>query len=416
MCYAVREVRIMMDNQAIGRCLAEMRRYFRITQDDLAARLGVSRQAVSKWETGASLPDVAQLLRLSEVYGVTVNDILLGDGAAVRRHGRVQLREQQDRARSVAVFGTGRWGTFLAWYLDRIGHRVSLVGREGSERFRSLVAARCFGSIMLPERVRLTTDAACALQADFVVIAIPAQQLSQLAAELAAMGLRDRIIVLCMKGVEVATGRRLSQVVTDALDHSNQTAVWVGPGHVEEFLRGVPNCMVIDSSSEMVKQEVIRAFSSELIRFYYGRDMVGSEIGAAAKNVIGIAAGMLDGLGLSSLKGALMARGTREIARLIVAMGGEADSAYGLCHLGDYEATLFSPHSHNRAYGEMVVRGQSYDKLAEGHATVKALRNLGKSYGVELPICETVYRILYEGSEPRRSLDRLFARSLKDEF
>lgn len=148
--------------------------------------------------------------------------------------------------------------------------------------------------------------------------------------------------------------------------------------------------MLMDSESELAKQEAIRAFSSDLIRIYYGRDLVGSEIGAAAKNVIGIAARMLDGLGLAALKGALMSRGTREIARLIVAMGGEAASAYGLCHLGDYEATLFSAHSQNRAFGEAFVRRQSYAKLAEGHATVNALRNLGKSHGVELPICQTV--------------------------
>lgn len=157
-------------------------------------------------------------------------------------------------------------------------------------------------------------------------------------------------------------------------------------------------------------------FSSELIRFYYGRDLIGSEIGAAAKNVMGIAAGMLDGLGLTPLKGVLASRGTREVARLIVAMGGEADSAYGLCHLGDYEATLFSSCSQNRAFGEAVVRKQPYTRLAEGYPTVKALRNLGKAHGVELPICDTVYHILYEEADLRRSLEALFARTLKDEF
>lgn len=406
----------MIDNQAIGRCLTEMRRYFRITQDEVAERLNVSRQAVSKWETGASVPEVGQLLALSELYGVTVNDILRGNTGALGTHGEALPMQDGRRARRIAVIGAGRWGCFLAWYLSRIGHQVTLIGREGSDRFRALQAMRRSEQVILPESVRLTTDYACVPEADFIVLSVPAQELAGVAGRLAGMQLRGKTLVLCMKGIEAATGRRLSQVVTDALDHANQVAVWVGPGHAEEFLRGVPNCMVIDSSSELVKQEVVRAFSSDLIRFYYGRDLVGSEIGAAAKNVIGIAAGMLDGLGLGTLKGALMARGTREIARLIVAMGGEAESAYGLCHLGDYEATLFSPHSRNRAYGEAVVRGQPYGKLAEGYATVKALRNLGKAHGVELPICQTVYRILYEGADPRAALDALFARSLKDEF
>ncbi len=125
---------------------------------------------------------------------------------------------------------------------------------------------------------------------------------------------------------------------------------------------------------------------------------------------------MLDGLDMSSLKGALMARGTREIARLIVAMGEEESSAYGLCHLGDYEATLFSEHSQNRAYGECVVMSKEYTKLAEGYYTVKAMRNLGKEYGVELPICKAVYDILYDEKDAKEVFAGLFKRSLKNEF
>ena len=131
---------------------------------------------------------------------------------------------------------------------------------------------------------------------------------------------------------------------------------------------------------------------------------------------MGIAAGMLDGKGLSSMKGALMARGAREIARLIAAMGGNELSAYGLCHLGDYEATLFSPHSHNRKFGEAVVKGEPYTKLAEGAPTVKALLRLGHEHGVELPICETVNSILYENASADEAFGKLFSRSTKEEF
>ena len=153
-----------------------------------------------------------------------------------------------------------------------------------------------------------------------------------------------------------------------------------------------------------------------LIRFYYGTDLIGNEIGAAAKNVIGIAAGMLEGANLSSLKGALMARGTREISALISAMGGNGNSAYGLCHLGDYEATLFSSHSQNLAYGKCKVTNTPYPKLAEGYYTVVALKNLSEKYGVELPICSAVYSILHEDKSPMDILDSLFSRSLKNEF
>lgn len=405
----------MMDNHRIGATLTAMRRYFRITQDELASRLNVSRQAVSKWETGAALPDVAQLMKLAELYGVTVDDILRGDGTAVTRHGDALQNMCAGQSRRVAVIGAGRWGSFLAWYACRLGHRVTLVGRDGAA-FRDMMLSRTGGCVTLPPDAALTTDVSCAAEAEMILVAVPAQQLAGLMADLAAMGLREKIVILCMKGIEAATGRRLSQVATDAIDHSNDVVVWVGPGHPQDFLRGVPNCMVMDSTSEMAKQTAIRAFSSDLIRFYYGRDMVGSEIGAAAKNVIGIAAGMLDGLGLPSLKGALMSRGTREVARLIVAMGGEADSAYGLCHLGDYEATLFSVHSRNRAYGEAFALGRDFPHLAEGVETVKALRNLSKSHGVPMPICQTVYRILFESADPQQSLDALFERRLRDEF
>ena len=148
---------------------------------------------------------------------------------------------------------------------------------------------------------------------------------------------------------------------------------------------------------------------------YTGNDLIGNEIGAAAKNIVGIAAGFLDALGWHSLKGALMARGAREISRLISAMGGNEISAYGLCHLGDYEATLFSPHSNNRRFGENLVRGLPSEKLAEGVATADALLVLGKKYGTELPITEAVHNVIQEKADPHETLSRLFLRKRKSE-
>ena len=235
-------------------------------------------------------------------------------------------------------------------------------------------------------------------------------------AQIAAQGVSGKTFALCMKGIEVTTLRRLSEIAEEAVGGSNDVAVWLGPGHVQEFLAGVPNCMVIDSSSEAVKERLISQLSGGLIRFYYGTDLIGNEVGAAAKNVIGIAAGMLDGMGLSSLKGALMSRGTREVSRLIAAMGGNGFSAYGLCHLGDYEATVFSQYSHNRRFGECIVTGQPYAELAEGYYTVKALLELEAKTGVELPICRAVYQVVYEQADARAVLDGLFRRSLKMEY
>lgn len=174
--------------------------------------------------------------------------------------------------------------------------------------------------------------------------------------------------------------------------------------------------MVIDSADDKLKRTLATEFSSELIRFYYGNDLIGNEIGAAAKNVIGIAAGFLDGIEQPSLKGALMSRGTHEISRLIKAVGGSELSAYGLCHLGDYEATVFSQHSHNRKFGEMYVKGEKFDRLAEGYYTASALKTLAEQTGTELPICSGIYDILYHGRDFQEVLDKLFHRSTKTEF
>ena len=317
----------------------------------------------------------------------------------------------------ICVIGCGRWGSLITWYLaEKMQFDVTLYGRESSETMKRFITERKNDLLTLPESVKLTTDISCVINADVVIISIGSQGLSDLMEQLRPLGLKDKVFVLCMKGIEIATGRRLSEIVTDSTDRSNKVAVWLGPGHVQEFYAGIPNCMVIDSADKEVKHTLVDAFSSDLIRFYYGEDLLGNEIGAAAKNVIGIAAGMLDGRGLSTLKGALMSRGTREVARLIAQMGGNELSAYGLCHLGDYEATVFSKFSHNRAYGEALVRGERFEKLAEGHYTAKAIVELATKHGVDMPICRCVYSIIYEGKNADLALEELFGRSIKSEF
>lgn len=316
----------------------------------------------------------------------------------------------------ITVIGCGRWGSFIAWYLDKIGHEVILYGRENSKNMIAFLEDRCNDLIKLPASLSLVTDLNMAIKSEIIVISIGSQSLRELMKQLASFDLHNKIIVLCMKGIELSTGKRLTEIVTEFLDTTNSVAVWLGPGHVQEFYKGVPNCMVIDSSNKQIKELLVSVFSSELIRFYYGSDLLGNEIGAATKNVIGIAAGMLDGYNLSSLKGALMSRGTREISRLIKAMGGDELSAFGLCHLGDYEATVFSEFSHNRKFGESFVKGEKYLELAEGYYTAKAIIELSEKYKVDLPICNAVYEILYKNKNAKEILQNLFLRSLKQEF
>lgn len=316
----------------------------------------------------------------------------------------------------ITVIGCGRWGTFIAWYLDKNGHQVSLYGRKGSKHIEELKATGTNGLTNLNKSVNLTSDLTNVKTSDIIIISINSQNLADMMEELRPLNLENKIIILCMKGIIANSGKRLSEIVSENTDFSNKVAVWIGPGHVQEFCRGIPNCMVIDSDDDKTKDVIIKAFSSDLIRFYYGQDLIGNEIGAASKNVIGIAAGMLDGINLSTLKGALMSRGTQEISRLIEAMGGNKLSAYGLCHLGDYEATVFSEYSHNRMFGECFVTGKNYNELAEGYYTVKALKLLSERYNVELPICNSVYDILFNNKSAHEVLNSLFSRNLKNEF
>ena len=317
----------------------------------------------------------------------------------------------------VSVVGCGRWGSLITWYLaEKRGLDVTIYGREDSANIQRFIKERKNDLLTLPDTVKVTTSLDCLKDADVIVISINSQGLSAFMREIRCLELKNKIFVLCMKGIDIATGRRLSEVASAGTDPSNSVAVWIGPGHVQEFYAGIPNCMVIDSNDTETKMLLVNAFSSDLIRFYYGEDMIGNEIGAAAKNVIGIAAGILDGLGLSTLKGALMSRGCREVARLISAMGGNELSAYGLCHLGDYEATVFSKFSHNREFGERFVRGEKMDKLAEGYYTAKALMTLSKEHATDMPICRAVYEIIYDGKDAKEVFNNLFKRNIKTEF
>lgn len=316
---------------------------------------------------------------------------------------------------NITVLGCGRWGSFHAWYANRIGHNVTLWGRCGSKNLAALQNTRANEYLTLPPEVRLTDNLTSALDsAKTVIISVSAQSLRILAQQLAAENIDGKKFVLCMKGLETGTGKRLSVVFAEEMGEV-PTAVWVGPGHVQDFLRQIPNCMVISSAHLSLTKELVDIFGSPLIRFYYGEDLLGTEIGAAAKNVIGLAAGMLDGMTYGSLKGALMARGAKELSRLVGKMGGDPMTVYGLSHLGDYEATLFSPHSNNRRFGEELVQGRKFAKLAEGVYTAEAILHLGKTYGADLPICRTVYEITSLGKDPRAELTRLFLRPTKSE-
>ncbi len=327
----------------------------------------------------------------------------------------------------ISVLGCGRWGSFIAWYQAAVlKNQVISWGPEGDYSYEVLKNTGRNEYVSLDKSITLTCDLQYAVEsADVIIISISSQGLRGFMKKITRFSVADKPFVLCMKGIEESTGKRLSEVLTESGISGDNIAVWVGPGHIQAFTQGIPNCMVIDSLNEKLKRWLADSFKSNLIRFYYGNDLIGTEIGAAAKNVLGIAAGVLDGSGYVSLKGPLMSRGANEVGRLIEAMGGKFNSAYGLAHLGDYETTLFSEYSHNRKYGEMMAHGAKFEKLAEGVMTAKAMKKLGDKYNVDLPITNAVYEGCFlshafdSGDGAKNCMNiilKLFERRTKSEF
>ncbi|HOV69785.1 MAG TPA: glycerol-3-phosphate dehydrogenase, partial [Clostridia bacterium] len=188
------------------------------------------------------------------------------------------------------VLGCGRWGSFLAWYANKIGHKVFLWGQPDSKNLNELIKTRQNNFLALDEDIIISSDLEQALDfSNCILISISSQNLRNLMVNISKYDLSGKTIVLCMKGLEESTGKRLSEVVAEYVPCTTQIAIWVGPGHVQDFINGIPNCMVIDCHCEKTKKKLVRRFSSSLIRFYYGSDMIGNELGAATKNIIGIA-------------------------------------------------------------------------------------------------------------------------------
>ena len=203
----------------------------------------------------------------------------------------------------ITVLGCGRWGSFITWYLSKNGHEVTEWGREDGKSYRVLKETGKNDYVTLNKNVVLTSDLKSALSgAELVVISVLSQSLRELLSCAMNEGLKGKKVVLCMKGLEEATGKRLSEIAKECGVDGQNLAIWVGPGHIEEFLKGKPNLMVIDSENRELTRFIADGLRSNLIRFYYGDDLLGNEVGAAAKNVMGIAAGMLDGSGNTTLK------------------------------------------------------------------------------------------------------------------
>lgn len=318
----------------------------------------------------------------------------------------------------MSVIGCGRWGTFLGWYVANYcdAETVLMYDMPNSRTYLQLEKERKNEYLTLSDNMFLTSDISEALKNDFIIISISCQNLRSLAKQINGYNVDGKTFLLAMKGLEEPSAEILVDVFLQEIKQKVHVATLGGPGHVEDYMKKVPSAAVIDSYEPETQDRVIKFMQSNLIRFYYGTDIIGNQTGAALKNVIGLAAGILDGLGWYGLKGALMARAPIEVGRLIAFKGGNPASAYGLAHLGDYEATLFSRNSHNRMFGELFAKGESYDRLAEGVYTLKAVKAIADKEHIDMPICQALYKVIYEKSDIKETIRELFDRSLKKEF
>lgn len=319
--------------------------------------------------------------------------------------------------KKISLIGCGRWGTFLGWYAAKYcGFGVDMYDIPTSPNFIELRDTRKNSYLSLLDNMELFDNLPAVLKNDFIIISIGCQYFRGLCKELNQYDLRGKTFLLAMKGLEEPSAKYMHQIMKEEIKQDIYIAVLAGPGHVQDYTKGVPSCVVVDSDEDEVKDRVIKMLSSELIRFYYGADLIGNQIGAALKNVIGLAAGILDGLEWYGLKGALMARAPIEVGRFIQYFGGNPRTAYGLAHLGDYEATLFSQYSHNRTFGEKFARGEDFGKLAEGVPTLKAVKIIADKENIDMPICQALYKAIYEKADIKSTIRGMFTRDIKQEF
>ncbi|GGZ77931.1 glycerol-3-phosphate dehydrogenase [NAD(P)+] [Streptomyces subrutilus] len=327
-----------------------------------------------------------------------------------------------------AVYGTGSWGTAFGMVLADAGCEVTLWGRR-----RELADAvnhdranpDYLPGVELPENLRATTDPAEAADgADFTVLAVPSQTLRGNLAAWAPLLAPDTVLVSLMKGIELGSAKRMSEVVEEvAKVPAERIAVVTGPNLAREIAARQPAAAVVACADEAVARRLQTACHTPYFRPYTNTDVVGCELGGAVKNVIGLAVGIADGMGLGdNTKGSLITRGLAETTRLGLAMGADPLTFSGLAGLGDLVATCSSPLSRNHTFGTNLGRGMTLEETiavtrqtAEGVKSCQSVADLARRYGVDMPITDTVVDIVHHGKPTLVALKDLMGRSAKPE-
>ena len=327
----------------------------------------------------------------------------------------------------VGFIGAGSWGTTLAILLAESGHDVSLWahGDEQQDRLkRERENALYLPGFRFPDTLAVVDDILDAARHDVVVIATPTQFIRQTLEPIDSAMWQQTTVVSASKGIERGSLLRISELLEEILEIPAQRFVCLsGPSHAEEVARKLPTTVVAASQSQKNAELVQGLFNCDSFRVYASTDLIGVELGGSLKNVIALCAGIVDGLGFGdNTKAALITRGLAEIARLGVTLGAEPQTFSGLSGLGDLVVTCTSRHSRNRFVGERIGKGDALADIvaemrmvAEGVTTTESAYQLAASRGVEMPITNEVYRILFEGKDPREATHQLMTRQARHE-
>lgn len=330
-------------------------------------------------------------------------------------------------AGKVTIIGSGAMATACSILLsEHAGQQVALwvrKPRQAEEIAETRENRRLLPGVKIPDAVQVTADVEEAVRdAAFLVVAIPTKFLREALGSLADRLTADRPVVSVVKGLEVDTFLRPSEIIGEVLG-SRAVVALGGPSHAEEIARRLPASVVAASGDVALARDVQEMFNTDRFRVYTNQDMIGVELAGALKNIIAIAAGICDGLGYGdNAKSALMTRGIVEMTRFGVALGAERSTFFGLAGMGDLITTCISPYGRNRMVGERLGKGESLqqvldgmDAVAEGVTTTKSVNDLAEQKGIDMPITAEVYRVLFEGKSPLQATDTLMARPPKGE-
>jgi len=329
----------------------------------------------------------------------------------------------------VGVLGAGGWGTALSLLLHQNKHDVTLweYNTDLAERLRTTRQNPDYlPGVLIPREMAITSNIReAASDRDILVITLPSHVVRETMKQLAGVPLGDALIVSGTKGIENSTLLRISEILKSTVAglSDDRIVALSGPSHAEEVARGIPTVVVAASRNPKASHRVQEVFMNPAFRVYSSEDIVGVELGGALKNVIAVAAGINDGVGFGdNTKAALITRGIVEMTRLGSAMGANPSTFAGLSGMGDLIVTCWSRHSRNRHVGEQIGKGRKLDNIleemkmvAEGVRTTRSVYDLSRKHSIEMPISTEVYRMLFEGKEPKKAVYDLMTRNRKAE-